>query len=158
MKGNRSINSELNRVLGLELIAINQYFLHARILKNWGLSELAERRYAASIEAMREADRLIERVLFLEGLPNLQDLGKLTIGQTAPEILASDLTLETALRTATRDAVSLCEKESDYVSRELLGRIQKTSEERIDFLEVQHDLIASMGLQNYLQAAASSGE
>lgn len=158
MKVNRAINSELNKVLGAELIAINQYFLHARILKNWGLNALADEEYEASIDVMKEADKIIERILFLEGLPNLQDLGKINIGQTVPEILNSDLTLETTLRTRLLDAIAFCEKETDFVSRELLAKILEDSEERIDFDETQQDLITSLGLQNYLQTAASEIE
>lgn len=156
MKAGRATISELNKVLGLELIAINQLFLHARILKNWGYASLAEHEYEASIQTMREADTLVERVLFLEGLPNLQDLGKLQIGQTVPEILAADLALESSLRAGLLAATAHCEQNSDFVSRELLSRIQKASEERIDFLEAQHDLLKGMGLQNYLQSAASA--
>lgn len=151
MKGNKSIHSALNQVLAVELVAINQYFLHARILGNKGLEELAEEVYKSSIDAMKEADKLIERILFLEGLPNLQDLGRLRIGQTAEEIVKSDLTLETALRTNVQSSIATCEKESDFVSRDLLEKILEESEERVDFLETQQDLIAQMGLPNYLQ-------
>jgi bacterioferritin len=153
MKGNRAINSDLNKVLGLTLIAINQYFLHARILKNWGLLALGEEEFEASIDVMKEADKLIERILFLEGLPNLQDLGKLNIGQTVPELLASDLTLEMSLRNQILEAVAHCEKESDFVSREILAAILEASEERVDFYETQKDLVDQLGLQNYLQSA-----
>lgn len=158
MKGNRAINSDLNKVLGLTLVAINQYFLHARILKNWGLLALAEEEYEASIDVMKEADRLIERILFLEGLPNLQDLGKLHVGQTVPEILGADLTLESSLRAQLLEAVAHCEKESDFVSREILAKVLEESEERIDFYETQQDLLNGMGLQNYLQSAMAEIE
>jgi bacterioferritin len=158
MKGNRAINSDLNKVLGLTLIAINQYFLHARILKNWGLLALGEEEFEASIDVMKEADKLIERILFLEGLPNLQDLGKLNIGQTVPELLASDLTLEMSLRNQILEAVAHCEKESDFVSREILAAILEASEERVDFYETQHDLLKGLGLQNYLQSAMAEIE
>jgi bacterioferritin len=153
MKGNRAINTELNKVLGLTLIAINQYFLHARILKNWGLRALGEEEFEASIDVMKEADKLIERILFLEGLPNLQDLGKLHVGQTVPEILSADLTLELSLRNGLLEAISLCEKDSDFVSREILAAILEASEERVDFYETQKDLVDQLGLQNYLQSA-----
>lgn len=153
MKGNRAINAELNKVLGVELIAINQSFLHARILKNWGFRALAEEEYEASIRVMKQADHLIERILFLEGLPNLQDLGKLQVGQTVPEILGADLTLETAHRAKLLEATALCEKDADFVSRELLARILEESEKRIDFLETQQELLAKLGLENYLQSA-----
>src|SRR5271154_1021188 len=117
MKAAKATHSELNKVIGLELIAINQYFLHARILKNWGYVSLGEKIFHASIEVMKEADQVIERILFLEGLPNLQNLGKLEVGQTVPEILACDFKLETALRAALLAAVAFCEQDSDFVSR-----------------------------------------
>ena len=154
MKGNRTINAELNKVLGKELIAINQYFLHARMLKNWGLRALAEREYKFSIHTMKEADKLIERILFLEGLPNLQDLGSLRIGQTAPETLQADLDLETTLRASIADAILLCEQNSDFVSREILSSLEKESEERIDHYETQQELLKELGTQKYLQLAA----
>jgi bacterioferritin len=158
MKGSRSINSELNKVLGLELIAINQYFLHAKILKNWGYEALADKEYDASIDVMKESDKLCERILFLEGLPNLQDLGKLNIGQAVPEILKSDLVLETSLRNKIAEATTVCEKESDFVSRELLAEILEKSEERVDFYETQLDLVNQLGIQNYLQTAVGEIE
>jgi bacterioferritin len=156
MKSSRSILTELNQVLGIELIAINQYFLHARILKNWGIEELGEKEYDASIRAMKDADHLIERILFLEGLPNLQNLGKLSIGQTTPEILKCDLTLETTLRGKLLDSIAFCEKESDFVSREILASILEKSEERLDFYETELELIGKLGLENYLQKSAES--
>jgi bacterioferritin len=152
MKGNRATNAELNKVLSAFLVAINQYFLHARILKNWGYRRLGKKAYDASIDAMKEADQLIERILFLEGLPNLQDLGKLSIGQTVPEILGADLKLEGSVREALRDAVTHCEQNSDFVSRRLLTELQEESEERIDFLETQQGLVQELGLANYLQS------
>jgi bacterioferritin len=158
MKGSRSINSELNKVLGIELIAINQYFLHAKILKNWGYEALSDKEYDASIDVMKESDKLIERILFLEGLPNLQDLGKLNIGQTVPEILKSDLTLETSLRTKILEATQACEKEQDFVSRDLLTEILEDCEERIDFYETQLDLVTQLGIPNYLQSAVGEIE
>jgi bacterioferritin len=158
MKGSRSINSELNKVLGIELIAINQYFLHARILKNWGYESLSDEEYEASIDVMKEADTLIERILFLEGLPNLQDLGKLNIGQTVPEILKSDLTLETSLRSKIAEATIACENEQDFVSRDHLAELLEKSEARIDFYETQLDLVMQLGIQNYLQTAVGEIE
>lgn len=158
MKAARATIVELNKVLGLELIAINQYFLHARMLKNWGYHGLAGREYQASIQAMREADALVERILLLEGLPNLQDLGKLQIGQAVPEILGADLALESSLRDGLQAATAHCEQSADFVSRELLSRTQKASEDRIDFLEAQHDLLKGLGVQNYLQSAAGELE
>lgn len=153
MKGKRNLNAALNKVLGQELIAINQYFLHARIFKNWGLRALGKETYEASIATMKEADKLIERILFLEGLPNLQDLGKLHVGQTAPEILQADLTQETALRALLVEAIALCETEADFVSRELLNKILEESEERVDYWETQLELVAKLGAENYLQTA-----
>ncbi|MFL5812990.1 MAG: bacterioferritin [Bdellovibrionia bacterium] len=158
MKGSRTINSELNKVLGVELIAINQYFLHAKILKNWGYEGLADKEWDASIDVMKESDKLIERILFLEGLPNLQDLGKLNIGQTVPEILKSDMTLEISLRNKIAEATQACEKEQDYVSRDLLAELLEESEERIDFYETQLDLVTQLGIQNYLQTAVGEIE
>jgi bacterioferritin len=158
MKGNRSVNTGLNQVLGLELIEINQSFLHARILKNWGFEALADEVYEASIEAMKQADKLIERILFLEGLPNLQDLGKITIGQKVPEVLSAELTLETSLRAKIVEVIALCEKETDFVSRDLLASILEDAEEWIDFLETQIDLVTQLGLENYLQSAVKELE
>lgn len=158
MNGNKAVNSTLNKILGAELIAINQYFLHARILKNWGFEALADETYKASIDAMKEADRLIERILFLEGLPNLQDLGKISIGQTVPEILTCDQSLENSFRALLLEATIFCEKNADFVSRELLTGILKKSEHRIDFHEIQLELITKLGLENYLQTAVKELE
>jgi bacterioferritin len=154
MKTKKPVLTELNKVLGIELIAINQYFLHARILKNWGLSSLAKNEFKASIESMKEADKLIERILFLEGLPNLQDLGKLSVGENVPEVFLADLTLETSLRGKLAQVIESCERDADFVSRELLTRVLEESEKRIDFIETQQELIKKTGVSNYIQLAA----
>ncbi|RFA27790.1 bacterioferritin [Alkalilimnicola ehrlichii] len=153
MKGHQTIIKHLNGVLKVQLTNINQYFLHARMLKNWGYRELNERDYKASIKAMKHADKLIQRVLFLEGLPNLQDLNKLLLGEEVPEIIDCDLRAEHGYRDVLVDGIKLCEAEGDYVSRAMLVEFLDDAEEFIDFLETNQDLIQQLGLQNYLQSA-----
>jgi bacterioferritin len=157
MKGEAKVIQLLNKQLTNELTAVNQYFLHARMYKNWGLSKLGHHEYEESIEEMKHADKLIERVLFLEGLPNLQNLNKLLIGENVPECLRGDLTLELGARADLVDAVAYCESCKDYVSRELFEHLLEDTEEHIDYLETQLELVGQVGLQNYLQSQMETG-
>lgn len=150
MKGDAKVIEFLNQALKNELTAINQYFLHSRMLKDWGVSKLGDYEYKESIEEMNHADWLIERILFLGGLPNLQDLGKLRIGESVEEILKCDLALEEDAIPLLRDAMEYCEKQRDYVSRDLFGKILLNEEEHVDYIETQFDLIERVGSENYI--------
>ena len=158
MKGNKKVIDHLNKVLKNELTAINQYFLHSRMLKDWGLHRLAQHEYEESVDEMKHADQLIERILFLEGLPNLQDLNKLMIGENVREILECDLKLEDAAIPDLRKAIDDCEKAGDYVSRMLFSEILESEEEHVDWLETNLGLIDKVGMENYIQSQMGEGE
>lgn len=158
MRGDKKVIQYLNEALGNELVAINQYFLHARMYKDWGLKKLADKEYKESIEEMEHADDLIQRILFLEGIPNLQNLGKLRIGEHTKEMLECDLQLEYQAVPLLREAIAYCESIQDYISRDLFNRILEDEEEHIDWLETQLSLIEQVGLENYLQTQMETAD
>ena len=155
MKGDTTVIKHLNTVLKNELTAINQYFLHSRMLEDWGLGKFAHHEYEESIDEMKHADALIKRILFLEGLPNLQDLGRLNVGENTREILQCDLKLEVGAMPALKDAIAYCEQCGDYTSREIFEDILESEEEHVDWLETQLDLVEKVGVENYLQSQMS---
>ncbi len=152
MQGDKQVIKHLNQVLQNELTAINQYFLHARMYKNFGLTELDEYEYKESLDEMKHADQLIERILFLEGLPSMQNLGKLRIGESPKEMIEADLALEMDALPDLKEAINYCESTKDYISRELFESILESEEEHVDWLETQLELISKVGLENYLQS------
>ena len=152
MQGDRKVIEHLNAVLTNELTSINQYFLHSRMFRNWGFEKLGRHEYEESVDEMKHADRLIERILFLEGLPNLQQLNKLLIGENAKEALECDLKLEMGALPLLKTAIAHCESVADYVSRELFEDILESEEDHVDWIETQLDLIAKIGIENYLQS------
>jgi len=152
MKGDAKVNEYLNQILSIELTSINQYFLHARMFKNWGLNQLNEKAYKKSIKDMKQADKLIERILFLEGLPNLQRLNRLRIGENTEEMLQCDLDQIEEQLEVLKGAIVYCESVKDYVTRDLLEEIQEYEEEYFDWLETQQHLVAQLGIENYLQS------
>lgn len=158
MRGDQTVIQHLNAVLKNELTAINQYFLHARMLRHWGVIKLGDREYHASLDEMKDADKLIERILFLSGLPNLQDLDKLLIGENVREILECDLRLEQAGLTRLREAIAYCEGVRDFVSRDLFSEILNGEEDQVDFLETQFELIDRIGLERYILLQSGSAE
>ena len=157
MQGDPNVIAHLNAQLKNELTATNQYFLHYRMLKHWGFERLAKKEYAESIVEMKHADRLMERIFVLDGLPNLQDLGKLLIGESVPEMLSCDLQSETGAQATIKAGIAHCESARDYVSRDILQGILDDTEEHIDFLETQIDLLGKVGLENYLQSQMGDG-
>ena len=158
MRGDQTVIQHLNAVLKSELTAINQYFLHARMLRHWGITKLGDREYHASLDEMKDADKLIDRILFLNGLPNLQDLDKLLIGENVREILECDLRLEEAGITRLREAIAYCEGVRDFVSRDLFSDILEGEEDQVDFIETQFELIDRIGLERYIQLQSSSAD
>jgi bacterioferritin len=152
MQGDKAVISQLNKVLIFKLTSINQYFLHARMYKNWGLNELNSKCYKKSIKDMKQADDVIERVLFLEGLPNLQNLERLRIGENTEEMLSCDMSLQNDLLALLRESIALCETQQDYVSRDMLEGLLEYEEDHLDWIEAQQYLISAAGIQNYLQS------